>query len=100
MAYNDVTICDFLCGATWWKFMVCRLNNRVKYRLTHERKRVETTGGLEIAVADRGLPSGIVYDSYRGKAVSENRIRQLKYDFSIDDFVTHSFRATELAGTL
>ena len=39
-----------------------------------------------------------MYDSYRGRTDSENRIKELKYDFSIDDFVTHSFRATEVCG--
>ena len=40
-------------------------------------------------VTDLDLPAKIVYDSYRGRADSENRIKELKNDFSIDDFVTH-----------
>lgn len=47
---------------------------------------------------DLELPAKIVYDSYRGRADSENRIKELKYDFSIDDFVTNNFRATEACG--
>lgn len=39
-------------------------------------------------VTNLTLPAKIVYDSYRGRADSENRIKELKYDFSIDDFVT------------
>ena len=39
-------------------------------------------------VTDLELPAKIVYDSYRGRADSENRVKELKYDFSIDDFVT------------
>ena len=46
-------------------------------------------------VADLDLPAKIVYDSYRGRADSENRIKELKNDFSIDDFVTNNFWATE-----
>ena len=38
-------------------------------------------------------------DSYRGGADSENRIKELKYDFSIDDFVTNNFWATEACGS-
>ena len=38
-------------------------------------------------VTDLDLPVKIVYDSYRGRADSENRIKELKNDFSIDDFV-------------
>ena len=51
-------------------------------------------------VTDLELPVKIVYDSYRGRADSENRIKELKYDFSIDDFVTNKFWATEASGTL
>lgn len=50
-------------------------------------------------VTDLGLPARIVYDSYRGRADSENRIKELKYDFSIDDFVSHNFWATEACGS-
>lgn len=39
-----------------------------------------------------------MYDSYRGRADSENRIKELKYDFSIDDFATNNFWATEACG--
>lgn len=49
-------------------------------------------------VTDLDLPAKIVYDSYRGRADSENRIKELKYDFSIDDFVSHNFWATEACG--
>ena len=49
-------------------------------------------------VTDLGLPAKIVYDSYRGRADSENRIKELKHDFSIDDFVSHNFWATEACG--
>ena len=49
-------------------------------------------------VTDLELPAKIVYDSYRGRADSENRIKELKYDFSIDDFVTNNFWATVACG--
>jgi len=131
--------------------IACRLNNRIKYSLTHEKTWVEVADGLEIAettyqaehwdspkrivmvrqevkkrpkaagkqvrelelfedeqdfgkyryscfVANLALPAKIVYDSYRGRADSENRIKELKYDFSIDDFVSHNFWATEACG--
>lgn len=44
------------------------------------------------------LPIKIVYDSYCGRADSENMIKELKYDFSRDDFVTYNFWATEACG--
>lgn len=49
-------------------------------------------------VTNLALPAKIVYDSYWGRADSENRIKELKYDFSIDDFVSHNFWATEACG--
>lgn len=47
---------------------------------------------------DMDLPAKMVYDVYRGRADSENRIRELKYDFSLDDFVSNNFWATEACG--
>jgi len=49
-------------------------------------------------VTNLSLPARIVYDLYRGRADSENRIKELKHDFSIDDFVTNNFWATEACG--
>lgn len=49
-------------------------------------------------VTNLGLPARIVYDSYRGRADSENRIKELKHDFSIDDFAANNFWATEACG--
>lgn len=49
-------------------------------------------------VTDLDLPAKIVYDSCRGRTDSENRIIELKNDFSIDDFVTNNFWATEACG--
>ena len=36
-----------------------------------------------------------IYDMYRGRADSENRIKEIKYDFSVDKFAVHSFLANE-----
>ena len=44
------------------------------------------------------LPAKVVYDSYRGRADSENRIKELKYDFSLDKYVSNNFWATEVCG--
>lgn len=49
-------------------------------------------------VTNLELPAKIVYDMYRGRADSENRIKELKYDFSIDNFVSNNFWATEACG--
>lgn len=49
-------------------------------------------------VTNLTLPAKVVYDTYRGRADSENRIKELKYDFSLDDFVSHNFWATEACG--
>lgn len=46
-------------------------------------------------VTDLGLPAKIAYDSYRGRADSENRIKEPKFDFSID---AHNFWATDACG--
>lgn len=49
-------------------------------------------------VTNLDLPAKIVYDSYRGRADSENRIKELKKDFSLDEFVSHNFWATDACG--
>ena len=49
-------------------------------------------------VTNLDLPMKVVYDTYRGRADSENRIKELKYDFSVDHFVSHNFWATEACG--
>lgn len=49
-------------------------------------------------IIDLDLPAKIVYDSYRGRADSENRIKELKSDFYLDDFVSHNFWVTEACG--
>ena len=41
------------------------------------------------------LPAKAVYDLYRGRADSENRIKEIKYDFSADKFSSKDFWATE-----
>ena len=51
-------------------------------------------------VTNLRLPAKIVYDSYRGRADSENRIKELKYDISIDDFASDNFWATEACGNI
>lgn len=49
-------------------------------------------------VTNLTLPMKVVYDTYRGRADSENRIKELKADFSVDSFVTHNFWASEACG--
>ncbi len=41
-----------------------------------------------------------VCDKYRGRADCENRIKELKYGFSLDKFVTQDFWATEACGNI
>lgn len=49
-------------------------------------------------VTNLNLQMKVVYDSYRGRAGSENRIKELKSDFAVDSFVTHNFWVTEACG--
>lgn len=49
-------------------------------------------------VTNLTLPMKVVYDTDRGRADSENRIKELKADFSVDSFVTHNFWASETCG--
>jgi hypothetical protein len=49
-------------------------------------------------ITNLSLPARVVYDMYRGRADSENRIKELKYDFSLDKFTLHDFRASEACG--
>ncbi len=46
-------------------------------------------------VTNMSLPMSVIYDTYRGRADSENRIKEIKYDFSVDKFTVHSFWANE-----
>ena len=48
-------------------------------------------------VTDLDLPAESVWRLYRGRADCENRIKELKYDFAADSFVTKDFWATEAA---
>ena len=45
------------------------------------------------------LPAKVVYDTYRGRADSKNRIKELKAHFAMDSFVTHNFWASEACGS-
>jgi len=63
---------------------------------------IEFTDYIEMAqyryscyVTDLDLPMKPVYDSYRGRADSENRIKEIKYDFSLNGFVVNGFDANE-----
>lgn len=42
-------------------------------------------------ITDMGMPMKAVHGFYRVRADSENRIKEIKYDFSIDKFAVHSF---------
>lgn len=46
-------------------------------------------------VTNMHLPMKAIYDLYRGRADSENRIKEIKYDFSVDKFAVHGFWANE-----
>jgi hypothetical protein len=46
-------------------------------------------------VTNLDLPAKIVWDSYKGRADSENRIKELKEDFGMDSFATDNFFALE-----
>ena len=46
-------------------------------------------------VTNLTLPSKVVWDSYKGRADSENRIKELKEDFGMDSFATTNFYALE-----
>ena len=46
-------------------------------------------------VTNLTLPAKIVWDSYKGRADSENRIKEFKEDFGADSFATNNFFALE-----
>ena len=48
-------------------------------------------------VTDLDLPAVTVWRTYRGRADCENRIKEMKYDFSADSFNMKDFWATETA---
>ena len=48
-------------------------------------------------VSDMDLPAQTVWRTYRGRANCENRIKELKYDFAVDNFNMKDFWATEAA---
>lgn len=51
----------------------------------------------QIYVTDLVLPAAEIWRLYRGRADSENRIEELKYDFGLTGFCLDSFYATEAA---
>jgi hypothetical protein len=46
-------------------------------------------------ITNLDLAPKLIYDLYRNRADTENRIKELKYDFGVDRLNTHSFWATE-----
>lgn len=46
-------------------------------------------------VTNLNLPARVIWDNYRGRADSENRIKELKEDFGADSFATDNFFALE-----
>lgn len=48
-------------------------------------------------ITNMDIPAEIIWQSYRLRADSENRIKELKYDFGADSFNMQSFFATEAA---
>ena len=48
-------------------------------------------------VTNMTLPSDLIRRTYRGRADSENRIKEIKYDFAFDHFVLKDFWASEAA---
>lgn len=48
-------------------------------------------------ITNMGLPAKVIYDTYRGRADCENRIKEVKYDFGAESFNVNDFWATEAA---
>ena len=48
-----------------------------------------------VLVTNLDLPTQVIWRTYRGRADSENRIKELKYDFGADSFCLRDFYATE-----
>ncbi len=46
-------------------------------------------------VTNMALPMKVIYDTCRVRADSENRIKEIKYDFSVDKFTVHGFWGNE-----
>lgn len=46
-------------------------------------------------ITNMSLPPKVIWDSYKGRADSENRIKELKEDFGLDSFATTNFYALE-----
>ncbi len=48
-------------------------------------------------VTDQDLPAKQIWEQYKGRGDSENRIKELKEDFGVEGFNMNSFCATEIA---
>jgi hypothetical protein len=46
-------------------------------------------------ITNMDLPAKVIYDTYRGRADCENRIKEVKYDFGAESFNVNDFWATE-----
>jgi hypothetical protein len=50
-----------------------------------------------VYVTNQNLPIEQIWNQYRGRADAENKIKELKYNFSVEGFIMKEFFATEAA---
>jgi len=106
--YAGIEIGEFTYQAIGWKrerrFIVVRKNIAFFPRATGkelmlfpEEEVYRQTYRYSIIVTNMELPAVHIWEMYRKRSDSENRIKELKYDFAIRGFSSQKFYATEAA---
>ncbi len=102
---NGIEITEFYYQATNWDFprkMVAvrqkieeRPNATGKQLSLFEEDEIIEQYRFNVFVTNVDLPAKIVWDTYRLRADSENRIKELKEDFALSSFSTQNFYTLE-----
>lgn len=102
---DGIQLCDFYYQAHGWKFSrrIVAVRQPIEEHPKATGKMLFTEEELgaryrySAFVTNLDLPAMEVWSMYRNRADAENRIKELKYDFSIDAFCLKKFWATEAA---
>jgi hypothetical protein len=103
-----IEIAEFSYKAIGWqrerRFIVVRKNVDIypkssgrELMLFSEETCKRTSYRYSIIVTNLELPAVHIWNTYRNRSDSENRIKELKYDFAINGFSSQKFYATEAA---
>jgi hypothetical protein len=102
---GGIQLCEFFYQAHGWnaprRMIAARQQIDKRPKATGKKLFTEEELGgryrYSVFVTNLNLPADEIWKMYRHRADAENRIKELKYDFSIDAFCLKKFWATEAA---